>query len=88
MNTEKLQRGDMVKAARDLDPEGARVVKETLGVVFEEADFYGDGGGPMVRWFSGGACNVYDGDVLSPDEEESDVTVGAQSPPKSRTEVN
>ena len=29
------------------------------GVCFEEANHYADGGGPMVRWFGGGVCNVY-----------------------------
>jgi hypothetical protein len=69
MDTKKLQRGDMVRAAKNLDVFGANVSKGTLGVVFEEADFYGEDEGPMVRWFTGTACNVYDGDVVSPDEE-------------------
>lgn len=58
-----LRRGTLVRAERHLDPEGANVQSGTLGVVFEETDAYGDGNGPMVRWFSHGACNVYDGDV-------------------------
>jgi hypothetical protein len=37
-------------------------------VVFHKAGYYGDGGGPMVRWVGGRgmACNVYQGDVLVP----------------------
>ena len=58
-NSDKLERGDMVVAARDLSPI-VDVPKGTLGVVFEPADYYGDDGGPMVRWFTGEACNVYD----------------------------
>ena len=58
-----LKRGDLVKATKFLDPEAARVEVGTLGVVFEETNAYGDGCGPMVRWFTGTACNVYEGDV-------------------------
>lgn len=58
-----LKRGTLVRAKRNLDPEGANVLVGCLGVVFEHADFYKDGCGPMVRWTSGGACNVYEGDV-------------------------
>ena len=57
-----LKRGDTVIADIDLDPVGANVKKGTIGVVFEEANAYGDGNGQMVRWFNGGACNVYEGD--------------------------
>lgn len=59
----KLNRGDLVFAATDLDPEGADVRRGEPGVVFEEAEYHERETGPMVRWFSGGACNVYDGDV-------------------------
>ena len=70
MDTEKLKRGDMVKAARNLPLfPGVRVESGTLGVVFEPADYFGDDGGPMVRWFTGSACNVYEGDVVLPDSE-------------------
>ena len=69
METEKLQRGDMVRAARNLDPNGAKVPQGMLGVVFEEAGFFDIDEGPMVRWFNGGACSVYPGDVVSPEEE-------------------
>lgn len=58
-----LKRGTLVRSLRNLDPEGARVELGTLGVVFEEFDFYKDGGGPMVRWMTGRCCNVYPGDV-------------------------
>jgi hypothetical protein len=61
----KLKPGDIVQAKIDLDPEGCDVPKGTYGVVFGEVDYYGDGAGPIVRWFTGeplGVCNVYDGD--------------------------
>lgn len=53
-------RGTLVRAVR-VPPDAAEVAPGTLGVVFEESDAYGDGGGPMVRWTTGAACNVYDG---------------------------
>lgn len=59
-----LIRGDIVTALRDLDPEGANVARGTKGVVFQPSNFHEKNTGPMVRWFSGGACNVYDGDVI------------------------
>ena len=58
-----LNRGTLVAAIGHLDADGANVSDCTLGVVFEVTDAYGDGNGPMVRWCSGGACNVYEGDV-------------------------
>ncbi len=67
MSTQKvseLQRGTLVVAVRDLDPEGANVVFGELGVVFQPTDYYHDNAGPMVRWLGGGACNVYEGDVV------------------------
>lgn len=64
MDTFSLKRGTLVRCDRDcLDPIGANVIKGTYGVVFEEYNAYKDKGGPMVRWFSGGMCNVYQGDV-------------------------
>lgn len=63
------KRGQLVCATKHLDPQGANVTPGTLGVVFEEANAYGDGNGPMVRWFTGGCCNVYPGDV---ETEKSD----------------
>jgi hypothetical protein len=56
----KLQRGAIVEA---IDVHGVcDAAPGDLGVVFEETDFYGDGGGPMVRWVKNGhACNVYPG---------------------------
>ena len=59
-----LKRGDVVSAVRLLDVKGANVRPGTLGVVFEEADFYKGNGGPMVRWMNMGVCNVYPGDVV------------------------
>lgn len=58
-----LRRGDLVQALRVCDEGVADAWPGCFGVVFEEANAYGDDGGPMVRWFTGGACNVYDGDV-------------------------
>ncbi len=59
----EVERGDVVVALTDLDPVGADVKAGEQGVVFEEANFYKDGCGPMVRWFTGGCCNVYVGDI-------------------------
>lgn len=59
----ELNVGDLVIALIDLDPEGADVKTGELGVVFHEAEYHEPNTGPMVRWFSGGACNVYEGDV-------------------------
>lgn len=59
----KLRRGTLVRALSTIDPEGARVLRGEFGVVFEEAGYHEPNTGPMVRWFSGGACNVYDDDV-------------------------
>ncbi len=60
-NSANLERGDLVVAIVDIPADGGGTIKKgTLGVVFEEADYYGDDGGPMVRWFSGEACDVYD----------------------------
>lgn len=58
-----LERGTLVRALRHLDKPGANVSIGERGVVFETSDFHEPGTGPMVRWFSGGACNVYEGDV-------------------------
>jgi hypothetical protein len=63
MSVSKLNRGMVVIAKRDLDVSGANVRAGTIGVVFEEQNYYGDGNGPMVRWMNMGACNVYDGDI-------------------------
>ncbi len=57
-------RGTPVKATQDIDPTGANVKRGDVGVIFEESDAYGDGCGPMVRWYRGGACNVYPGQVV------------------------
>lgn len=59
----KLQPGDLVVAARDLDPNGCDAKAGALGVVFQEANYAGAGTGPRVRWTSGkgGCCNVYPG---------------------------
>jgi hypothetical protein len=68
VDTTKLQRGDLVKAARNIDPTGACIPEGTLGVVFEEDGYYALDEGPMVRWYTGGCCNVTDDDVLLPEE--------------------
>lgn len=59
----ELKRGDVVIALRHLDFRGADVREGTIGVVFEEENYFNDGGGPMVRWMNMGACNVYEGEV-------------------------
>ena len=59
----KLKRGALVVAIRLLDEGAADVQPGTLGVVFNETDFYGDDCGPIVRWVTGAVCNVYPGDV-------------------------
>lgn len=56
------RRGDLVEAVAV--PEGITLPQPQpgeRGVVFEEQDAYGDGGGPMVRFANGGVCNVYEG---------------------------
>lgn len=58
-----LRRGDLVLAARHVDPQGADVPKGILGIVFEQAEFHEPLTGPMVRWVTGGMCNVYIDDV-------------------------
>jgi hypothetical protein len=65
MNVEKLKRGELVVAARDLS---CGVKKGTLGVVFEESGYYDLDEGPAVRWYTGSCCAVADGDVVFPDE--------------------
>lgn len=65
MKVSELKRGDGVTAAKLLDPEGAYVEPGTKGIVFEVEHFYGDGGGPMVRWFDGATCNIYEGDITT-----------------------
>jgi hypothetical protein len=60
-----LRRGTEVEAVKPLDPTGANVKPGDRGVVFEETNAYGDGSGPMVKWFGGGQCNVYPGDVAT-----------------------
>jgi hypothetical protein len=64
MDVEKLERGELVVAVKDL----AEVKAGTLGVVYEQAGFYDVDAGPMVRWFNGSAFEVYEGDVALPDE--------------------
>lgn len=58
-----LRRGDLVRANGRLDEAGADVYGGDYGVVFEEAEYHEPDTGPTVRWFSGGACNVYDSQV-------------------------
>jgi hypothetical protein len=70
-STRELKRGDRVRAVA-VPVEATDAPPGTFGVVFEEADAYGDDGGPMVRWATGGACNVYDGWV----EDDFNVIVG------------
>lgn len=78
MKTEDLKKGTIVRANKDLDPEGANVKEGQVGVVFGDANCYGDEAGPIVQWFKvvedelgyplhqvglAGICNVYDDDV-------------------------
>jgi hypothetical protein len=70
MDVEKLSRGDLVVAARDLTTDGHDVRKGTLGVVFEQAGFYDIDGGAAVRWFNGSAFEVFEGDVEDPENFE------------------
>lgn len=63
LKVEQLNRGDLVVAAKLLDPEGAYVEPGTKGVVFATTNAHEDGAGPMVRWFDGTACNIYEGDI-------------------------
>lgn len=63
LDTWSLPRGQLVVAVRLLDQDVANVRPGTVGVVFEVTDAYKDRGGPMVRWETGAACNVYPGDV-------------------------
>ena len=68
-----LQRGDVVIALRIVPAADAR--PGTLGVVFEETNAYGDGGGPMVQFMNMCCCNVYHGDVVkvSPSSKDLDI---------------
>ena len=59
----KLERGTLVRAAKDLDPQGANAKKGMLGVIFERAEWHEPLSGPMVRWTNNGVCNVYDGQI-------------------------
>ncbi len=62
MEANDLKPGDLVQAKQDLDPDGANIKTSTWGVIFGKADCYGDGAGPIVRWFTGkplGVCNIY-----------------------------
>jgi len=61
MKTANLKRGTLVISNIHLN--ACNTPAGTLGVVFEETDAYGDGGGPMVRFVNDHACNVYEGDV-------------------------
>lgn len=74
MEVKDLQRGNVVMAVRNIAAAGdAR--PGTLGVVFEEMNAYGDGGGPMVRFMNMCCCNVYHGDVamVSPGSKSLDI---------------
>jgi len=70
-----LRRGDIVSSLRELDINGAKVRKGAKGVVYQPANFHESNSGPMVRWFDGGRCNVYDGDVaINEDHQKGEVT--------------
>jgi hypothetical protein len=70
MEVKNLKRGDVVLAVRRLDVKASNVRKGTIGVVFEEANFYKDGAGPTVRWTNMGVCNIYSGDVINLESSE------------------
>lgn len=85
MSIMELRRGDVVRAIKDSDPEGANVKVGDLGVVFQPADFHEEGTGPMVRWLflhqamysytvrPGGVCNVYEGWVEKVEPQHADI---------------
>lgn len=79
-NFPRYSRGTLVRALESLDPDGADVKKGELGVVFEEAEFHAKHEGPLVRWFSGGTCNVYENQteevILGPSVGYHDIKVG------------
>lgn len=56
-----LNVGQPVVALRDLPEISAGVKAGMRGVVFEPANAYKDGGGPMVRFQNGHCGNVYPG---------------------------
>lgn len=60
----ELKKGDTVFSLKILDPTGAKVPPGIAGIVIEEENSHGDGGGPIVQWNNGGTCNVYPGDVI------------------------
>lgn len=61
MKVADLPRGAVV-AAVSVPADVCDAKPGDLGVVFEPSNYYGDGGGPMVRWVRNGhACNVYEG---------------------------
>lgn len=68
METNKLQRGDMVVSVRSIVDGPIEVPAGTLGVVYEEAGYYDLEAGPMVRWFDGQSTSIVDGDAEFPSE--------------------
>jgi hypothetical protein len=68
---EKLQRGDVVAALRDIYTVGGPVRKGTIGVVFEEAGYYDIDSGAWVRWFTGQATETFDGDAVRPEDYDA-----------------
>jgi hypothetical protein len=74
-----LKPGDLIQAEVDLDPDGADVQAGTWGVVFGKENCYGDGAGPIVRWFTGeplGVCNIYK--IKPSDIDEDDLPPNAR----------
>lgn len=57
--TLSLAVGTEVVARKAYDPHGANVREGQPGFVFGETDCYNDGAGPIVKWISGGVCNIY-----------------------------
>jgi hypothetical protein len=67
MDVSNLQRGELVRAVRDI-PGLSLIKRGTFGVVFEPADYMGEDEGPMVRWVTGEAFSVADDDVCFPSD--------------------
>ena len=74
-----LKRGDVVYALRDLSHIAPGIPAGSQGVVFEEGNAYGDGFGPMVRFYGGQMGNVYAGDVTKSREEADELIRLARS---------
>lgn len=59
-NWPDLQPGDLVFVKQKIPEDITNVQLGDLGVCFYEAEHYEPNTGPMVRFVSGAACNVYE----------------------------